>query len=193
MSSEPLSCPGCSGPLEAGQAEGFRHYVCSQCGGVVIGIAVLRQLAGPAGQRFWTAEPAPAAAGPLRCPFCSREMEAKTVPTGTAATCKVCEVVWLDKAAVSSLRVQAPGPVGQPSLESEARAARCEQCGAPIANSWDEYCRYCGAAIHAPTKVVVLPSGALDDLVRQGDDGRGGRGRSGLFGEVIRALGRPVD
>jgi Zn-finger nucleic acid-binding protein len=193
MSSEQLSCPGCSGPLVAGQVEGFRQYGCSECGGAVIGTAVLRQLAGPAGQHIWTAEPAPAGASPHRCPFCSQQMEGKTIPAGSAATCKVCEVVWLDKQAVSALAVHAPGPDGQPSLESEAQAARCEQCGAPIANSWDEHCRYCGAAIHAPTKVVVLPSGSPADPLSREDGSWGGRARSGLFGDVIRALGRPVD
>jgi Zn-finger nucleic acid-binding protein len=193
MSSEQLSCPGCSGPLEARQVEGFRQYGCSECGGVVIGTAVLRQLAGPAGQHIWTAEPAPSGASPLRCPFCSQQMEGKTIPAGNAATCKVCEVVWLDKQAVSALPVHAPAPDGQPSLESEAQAARCEQCGAPIANSWDEHCRYCGAAIHAPTKVVVLPSGSPADPLRREDESWGGKARPGLFGDVIRALGRPVD
>ncbi len=175
MSSEQLSCPGCSGHLEASQVEGFRQYACTECGGAVIGIAVLRQLAGAAGQHIWTAEPGPPAAGPLRCPFCSQGMEPKTVPDGSAAACKVCEVVWLDNQAVSSLPVRAPSSDGQPSLESEAQAARCAQCGAPIANTWDERCRYCGAAIHAPTKVVVLPSGSPDDPLSQGDDGWGRR------------------
>ena len=57
MGSEHLSCPGCGGDLVMGQVEGFRQYVCAGCGGVVIGIAVLRQLSGPLGQHIWTAEP----------------------------------------------------------------------------------------------------------------------------------------
>ncbi|HTT89204.1 MAG TPA: zf-TFIIB domain-containing protein [Acidimicrobiales bacterium] len=193
MSSEQLACPGCSGNLVAGQVEGLRQYVCRECGGVVVGIAVLRQLAGTAGQRIWTAEPAPPAGDPAYCPFCVTDMERKVVPTGAAAICKACEVVWLDKPATSSLPVRVTGSEGQPSLETEARAARCQECGAPIANTWDERCRYCGAAIHAPTKVVVLSSGDSDDQFGGGDGSGAPPGHTGLFGEVLRALARPVD
>jgi Zn-finger nucleic acid-binding protein len=158
------SCPACSGPLITGQVEGFRQYVCDSCGGVVIGIAALRQLCGSVGQHIWTAEPAPAPAGNTdagRCPFCPALMQPKTVPVGKAATCKTCEVVWLDKPAVSSLPVTASVPAGQPTLETQAR--RCQQCGAPVVHTWDERCQYCGAALHAPTQVVVLESDREDN------------------------------
>lgn len=162
MGTGQLSCPACSGNLLTGQAEGFRQYACDSCGGVVIGIAALRQLCGPAGQHVWTAEPAPAGSTDVgRCPFCPSQMQPKTVPVGEAAICKTCEVVWLDKPAVSSLPVTATAPSGQPTLETQA--LHCEQCGAPVVHTWDERCEYCGAALRAPTKVVVLEEGCLDD------------------------------
>jgi hypothetical protein len=118
-------------------------------------------------------------------------MEPKAVPTGAAAICRACEVVWLDRQALGSLPVRAAEPEGQPTLDTQTQAARCPQCGAPIANSWDEHCRYCGAAIHAPTKVVVLPSGSAED--QEIGTGGGRTGRTGLFGEVLRALSRPIE
>jgi DNA-directed RNA polymerase subunit M/transcription elongation factor TFIIS len=158
MGTGQLSCPACAGHLLTGQVEGLRQYVCDCCAGVVIGIAVLRQLAGPVGQHIWTAEALPGvgvSAG--RCPFCSSPMVPKPGPSaGTAAICKGCEVVWLDKTAVSSLPVRTTASPDQTTLETET--PRCGQCGAPILHTWDEQCQYCGAAIHAPTKVVLLES-----------------------------------
>jgi Zn-finger nucleic acid-binding protein len=162
MGTGQLCCPACSGNLLTGQVEGFRQYECESCGGVVVGIAVLRQLCGPVGQHIWTAEPAPGENTDVgRCPFCPSQMQPKSVPVGKAAICKACEVVWLDKAAVSSLPVTAAPPPGQPTLETQA--LRCEQCGAPVVHTWDEQCQYCGAALHPPTKVVVLENGLAED------------------------------
>jgi hypothetical protein len=115
-------------------------------------------------------------------------MEPKTVPTGTAAVCRACEVVWLDKQAASSLPVRNSHAQGQPTLETQAQSARCEQCGAPIAHTWDERCQYCGAAIHAPTKVVVLQGAVPEDAATRNSPGRTGR-----FSEVMRMLARPLD
>jgi Zn-finger nucleic acid-binding protein len=183
-----------------GQVEGFRQYVCAGCGGVVIGIAVLRQLSGPLGQHIWTAEPvAPSpgtAATPVTCPFCSTAMTLKAVSAGSAATCRACEIVWLDQQAAGSLPVRAAGPQGQPTLETQptlatqSQAARCQQCGAPVLHTWDERCQYCGAALHAPTQVVVLQSDAPEE---ENSWDRDATGRRGLFGDVIGMLSRPVD
>ena len=82
-------------------------------------------------------------------------MQHKALPAGSAAMCKGCEVVWLDKQAVQSLPDKASTPGTGPTLASEA--LKCPQCGAPLANSWDEKCQFCGSALHAPTQVVVLP------------------------------------
>jgi DNA-directed RNA polymerase subunit M/transcription elongation factor TFIIS len=178
-----------------GQIEGFRQYVCAGCGGVVIGIAVLRQLSGEVGQHIWTAEPpASAPSRPITCPFCSTAMAPKAVPSGNAATCRACEVVWLDKQVASSLPVRATETAGQPTLEAQSQAARCEQCGAPVLHSWDERCQYCGAALHAPTKVVVLPGAVADDQATASwEGGGGGSGHHGLLKEVMTLLARPID
>jgi hypothetical protein len=146
----------------ANQVSGLRQYVCASCGGTVLTIAVLRQLGGTLADHLWTEAPAAGPAGSdARCPFCSRPMQPKTIPAGCAAMCKGCETVWLDKQAVQSLPDEAAQPGQRPTLASEA--LKCPQCGAPIANSWDEKCQYCGAALHAPTQVVVLPEALPDD------------------------------
>jgi Zn-finger nucleic acid-binding protein len=193
MGSDGLACTGCGGNLVIGQVQGFRQYVCSDCGGVVIGIAVLRQLSGEAGRHIWTAEPsADATAGAASCPFCATKMTRKALPTGNAATCRACEVVWLDKQAAGSLPVRASDPQSQPTLETQSEAARCRQCGAPVLHTWDERCQYCGAALHAPTQVVVLHDGAGGTPGIETWDGSG-NGRKGLFKEVMGILSRPVD
>jgi Zn-finger nucleic acid-binding protein len=194
MGSERLTCPGCGGDLVMGQIDGFRQYVCSGCAGVVIGIAVLRQLSGEIGQHIWTAEPASVdAGGALRCPFCTSTMTTKAIRTGSAATCRACEVVWLDQQAAGSLPVQGPSPQVQPTLETQSEAARCQQCGAPVLHTWDEKCQYCGAALHAPTQVVVLPGAVPTDQLADEPGWSGGNGRHGLFKDVIGLLARPID
>ena len=162
-----------------GQVDGFRQYLCTACGGAVIGIAVLRQVSNAA-QHIWTADPAPGAS-PVRCPFCSGAMESRAMQNGSAAICKACEVVWLDKAAVSSLPAKETAPPGHLALATET--PHCQQCGAPIAHTWDEQCPYCGAAIHAPTQVVLFPTELPGE---QADQGVGRRGA--LLSGVLDAL-----
>ncbi len=117
-------------------------------------------------------------------------MGPKTVPVGTAAICRACEVVWLDKQAAGSLPVRNSDAQGQPTLETQTQtqSTRCQQCGAPVGHTWDERCLYCGAAIHAPTKVVVL-SGAVPE---EGTPG-GGDDRRSVFSDVVRLLARPLE
>jgi Zn-finger nucleic acid-binding protein len=163
MGTDRLLCPGCSGDLLANQVSGLRQYVCTACGGTVLTIAVLRQLEGSLAEHLWTqaASQGPGG-GDARCPFCSRLMQPRTVPAGGAAMCKGCEVVWLDKQAVQSLPDKAAAPGTGPTLASEA--LKCPQCGAPLANSWDERCKFCGSALHAPTQVVVLPGPGPEEV-----------------------------
>lgn len=191
MGSEQLVCPGCGAGLAMGQVQGFRQYVCPVCGGVIVGVAVLRQLSGEAGQRIWTAEPS---AGPMTaatCPFCSTKMTPKTLPNGKAATCRVCEVVWLDKQAASSLPVREANAPSQGTLETQSEAARCQQCGAPVLHTWDERCQYCGAALRAPTQVVVLRESAANGSSTDVWNGMG-NGHKGRLKEVLGFLTRPV-
>jgi Zn-finger nucleic acid-binding protein len=183
VGTDQAKCPGCSGNLMTGQVDGFRQYLCTACGGAVIGIAVLRQVSGAA-QHIWTGEPVPAASL-VHCPFCSSAMESRAMENGSAAICKACEVVWLDKAAVSALPAKAGAKdvasSAQPTLAPET--PHCEQCGAPIAHTWDESCPYCGAAIHAPTKVVLFPTGPAGQHGNWEPSGLGG-----LLAGVLDAL-----
>ena len=166
MGTNRLLCPGCSGDLMANQVSGLRQYVCAGCGGTVMTVAVLRQLEGSLAEHLWTEAPAvEAGGGDARCPFCTRLMQPKTIPAGRAAMCKGCEVVWLDKQAVQSLPDKAAAVGHGPTLASQA--LRCPQCGAPLANSWDERCPFCGSALHAPTQVVVLPGPGPDETGRE--------------------------
>jgi Zn-finger nucleic acid-binding protein len=121
-------------------------------------VAVLRQLEGDLASHVWTEPASTAGEGQARCPFCSQAMQPKALPAGTAggaAICRACEAVWLDHQAVQSLPDHAAAPGPQPTLASQS--LKCPECGAPLANSWDEKCQFCGAALHAPTRVVVLP------------------------------------
>ena len=166
----------------ASPIEGFRHYVCASCGGAVITIAALRQLARATAQQIWTEGPAdPVGKEQARCPFCTLGMQPRAVPAGTAAICRGCEAVWLSIDAAEAIQVKTPPAGDQPTLSSET--LRCPQCGAPVSNSWDETCQYCGAGLHAPVKVVVVPEGAH----------AGAYGQPGVLGEVLGAFlhGRP--
>ncbi len=193
MESEQLACPGCNGNLVIGHVQGLRQYVCPACGGIVVGIAVLRQLSGEVGQHIWTAEPyADVAASTTNCPFCSTQMTQKAMQVGRAATCRACEVVWLDQQAASSLPVRASDAQSQLTFETQSEAARCQQCGAPVLHTWDERCQYCGASLNAPTQVVVLHDGAGGSPGGESRDGVA-NGRKGLFNDVIGFLTRPVD
>jgi hypothetical protein len=100
---------------------------------------------------------------------------------GSAAICKPCEVVWLDKAAVSSLPAKETASPDHPTLATET--PHCEQCGAPIARTWDERCPYCGGAIHAPTQVVLFPTELPGEPATREHIGRGG-----LLSGVLDAL-----
>jgi Zn-finger nucleic acid-binding protein len=177
-----LLCPGCSGRLLVSTAEGFRRYICESCGGTLMTIVALRQLAGTAAQHIWTAPPAASpGTGRAHCPFCRREMQPKAVQTGTAAVCRPCESVWLDKDAAGSLPVKAAA--NQPTLESEP-VPHCEQCGAPLASTDDQNCKYCGAALHAATKVVLLP-------VAGNYHPAGHRRRGSLLSEILGTVEGP--
>ena len=182
MDTDHYLCPGCSGSLAVNPVEGFRHYVCSSCGGTVIMIAALRQLARPVAQQIWTEDPADSpGTGRARCPFCSMEMQPKAVATGSAALCRPCEAIWLDKQASGSIAVEAPSTGGQPTLASES--LRCPQCGAPVSDSWQEQCKYCGAGLHTPVKVVVLPEALPGEI-----EGGARLGGKSLASEVLGTL-----
>ncbi len=186
MGTDQWLCPGCSGHLMTNQVDGLRQYVCASCGGTVMTIAVLRQLEGSMADHVWTEEPAaPPGAGDARCPFCSRPMQPKAIAAGSAATCRACESVWLDKEAVGSLPDKATPKGPEPTLAS--RSLKCPQCGAPIANSWDEKCQFCGAALHAPTQVVVLPTSLPGETEPGWGPWRTSR-RPSLYSAVLKRL-----
>lgn len=189
MSADQLLCPGCTGNLMTNQINGLRQYVCAGCGGTVLTIAVLRQLEGNLAGQVWTEPPSPApAGGQARCPFCSQPMQPKALPAGSAggaAICKGCETVWLDKHAVESLPDKAAAQGPQPTLASQS--LRCSQCGAPVADSWDEKCQFCGASLHAPTQVVVLPT-SLPEEAEQGWGPWRRPQRPSLYSSVLKRM-----
>lgn len=162
MEDEPLQCPGCGGALQRGQVAGCRQYTCQRCQSAVLTMPVLRQLEGRLAQQMWMADDG-ASEATERCPFCRNPMHPKDVGKGRVSVCRGCEAVWLDQEAYEALPAnQAPG--APPSLASQS--LRCPQCGAPVANTWDEHCAFCRAALHPPTKVVILPSAVLTDEYR---------------------------
>jgi uncharacterized paraquat-inducible protein A len=166
-----------------GQVEGMREYVCAGCGGTVLTVAALRQLEGALAEHLWT-EPAAPTGSDQHCPFCTRVMEPKALPAGSAATCKGCQSIWLDKQAVDALPAKQV-PTGGPSLASETM--RCPQCGAPVAHTWDEKCQFCGSALQAPTKVVIMPESLPGDVPTGREPWRLGRSPS-ILGSVVERI-----
>ena len=150
-------CPGCAGELDLTSVRGERKYGCPNCGGCVIMVAALRQLAPAAAVQIWTEDPAtgPAPAA-LRCTFCGNEMRQQAVPCGCCAVCRPCEAVWLDRQASEAIRVELP--LAQPGPTLSSVPMRCPQCGAPVTNNWDEECRYCGSALHTDVQPAGLPN-----------------------------------
>jgi hypothetical protein len=133
-----------------------REYVCNTCGGAVAGVAVFRHLIGEhqVGQ-IWSGHlPAPDEAPP-RCGFCFANMEPRGLESGHAAICKTCQVIWLDKDALSSLTAAFPV-----SHLSELSVPKCSNCGAAISSPLDEKCRYCGAALELAPMVTPAPRAA---------------------------------
>lgn len=165
------ACPGCGDGLDVALGDGGRHYECKNCGAVVAGIGILRkELADGTAQGIWAAaEAAPAAAGPP-CPFCRSAMRAAPLDSGHAAICLTCQMVWLDRAALTALPAARSAP--QPAASTALAGVRCENCGAPVSATWDERCRYCGAVLKAPASVVVVP--VVQDFTQHSGGGFGG-------------------
>ena len=92
-------------------------------------------------------------AGVRHCPFCHSSMHPKQVESGQVSTCVPCEVIWLDRTAIQALPALPSAVPGHLVLENP----RCTNCGAPVSNSPDGNCPFCGSALNEPTKVVLLP------------------------------------
>jgi Zn-finger nucleic acid-binding protein len=167
--SEALPCPGCGAQLTISTTAGKRRYLCAACGGVVCGMAVLRDFAGaePA-QHLWTSAIVSDADGEERCPFCFAHMHTAGVEHGHAAICKTCEMVWLDKDALSTMT---PGTSAQQGQAAADGVSKCPNCGAPVAHSWDEKCTYCGAALSPATKVIVIEGDPAETRARYAGPG----------------------
>ncbi len=136
---------------------------------MLCGIAVLRHMIGvqPAStiweQGYFAEDVQPE--GP--CVFCSNPMRPCPAEHGQVWICKACEMVWLDKDALAAM--PAAGRTGVPAAAVVAAQGQmhCENCGAPVEHTWDETCPYCGAALKAPTQVVVLNDSTTDRLEQQ--------------------------
>ena len=152
MEADGYQCPDCSGQLLSSPLEGRRQYLCQSCGGHVLMIAVLRALSPDTAKLLWFEDPQGTGPGNLRCPFCTRPMQDKAVASGTAAVCKLCEAVWLDRQAAAQVEVKKMTD----STSLASATLHCPQCGAPVQTASDDKCAYCGAALHPPTKVVVI-------------------------------------
>ncbi len=152
MEGDGYLCPDCSGQLLSSPLEGRRQYLCQSCGGHVLMIAVLRALSPDTAKLLWFEDPQGTGPGNLRCPFCTRPMQDKAVASGTAAVCKLCEAVWLDRQAAAQVEVKKMTD----STSLASATLHCPQCGAPVQTASDDKCAYCGAALHPPTKVVVI-------------------------------------
>jgi hypothetical protein len=137
--------------------EGKRRYLCTGCGGLLCGVAVLKELAGAEhGQHLWSAAieaEQPGETGP--CPFCKANMKATPLEHGRLWICVTCEMAWVDRTALGALR---PDGSGLP-VYSATIVAHCGNCGAPVEHSWDEQCPYCGAALETSSDVTADSGG----------------------------------
>lgn len=127
------------------KADGGRRYLCGGCGSLTCGVAVLRRLVGhEVAQHLWAAAwAADRLIDTLKCPFCGNHLASSPGCAGTAAICRACEMVYLDKEAIDALSHPAPAA----DLASALAAARCPNCGAPLEHGADDKCSYCGALL----------------------------------------------
>ncbi len=161
METEPVPCPGCGEAMTVAvnRAVSSREYVCNHCGGVVAGVPVFRHLLGDhqVGQiwsgQICTDESGSDDANPLRCGFCSAEMEPRMLEHGHAGICKTCQVIWFDKEALESLTTTV-----RTEALSEVGVTKCGYCGAAISSPLDERCRYCGKAFDVAPVFDAAPT-----------------------------------
>ena len=159
MATDPVMCPGCGGAMIMAVSRGAtgREYVCDNCGSAMAGIGVYRALLndGIAG-KIWNGEPAAPAGlnrSSKRCGFCFSTMSTRQIDSGSAAICKTCQVMWLDKEALESLATP-----NSPLRLAQVGVARCGNCGAGIPSPLDHKCRYCGSAFSIEPHVILAPT-----------------------------------
>lgn len=166
-------------------ADGKRRYICSSCGALACGVPIFRGMVGDEhGRRLWAA--AAGAAGEQHtgpCAFCSIEMKPAPAERGRTWICVNCEMVWLDKEALAGLET----PATASEVPAEETVTRCENCGAPLVHTWDEKCEYCGAALGAPEKVVVIETDAGDAPSHES----GWRKAGELIGGIVEGMRGP--
>ncbi len=158
MGTDPVMCPGCGSAMVMAVSRGAtgREYVCDSCGSAMAGIAVLRALLGDGvAGKIWTGiDPADGTVAGVakRCGFCFSAMSPRSVENGTAAICRICQVMWLDKAALESLATPT-----SPVRLAQVGVARCGNCGAGIPSPLDHKCRHCGSAFTIEPVVAAAP------------------------------------
>jgi len=157
------ACPDCHVELaRVVSARGLR-YSCVGCGGVAVGLSVLRRtLAEGLATELWMASAAVPEAG-TPCPFCDRALRPTPARDAVVGVCRPCEVMWLDTAAQSRL----PG-VSAPSAGERLMPERCPNCGAPWAPAPDGSCRWCHAVAERavagyPASVARTTAGYTSD------------------------------
>ncbi len=121
------NCPHGHGELLASDGEGGRFWLCEQCAGSMITVAILRRIIDrDAINKIWLASDQAARHGP-RCPSCKNPMgrvpplaELNSPPLDV---CRPCQLVWFDAMELESL--PAPPEVTEPEkpLSPEAREA----------------------------------------------------------------------
>lgn len=163
-------CPRDGAPLAlAAGAEG-RRWACGSCGGQAVAVAVLRQKAARGAFRAVWAAAAAAAAGPLPCPGCGREMVRFGAPGPVVDLCRTCQLFWFDAGEREAVAPAAPEAAPLPA-EAAAALAAFEAEHAEARAAGDRWAA-AGKALSAPVQ------------------GRGRRVRAavdlwGIFAEII--------
>lgn len=128
----PLSskCPHCAKELALTKIEGGVVYLCPQCGGLLVGLGLLKRKMDPKlVQSVWMKAQSQGRAGNCVCPTCPHPMKVIEVPIGNSQfdvdVCSNCYHIWFDKAELEKL------PANPRSGEAES-APRQPYSGIPL-------------------------------------------------------------
>jgi membrane associated rhomboid family serine protease/Zn-finger nucleic acid-binding protein len=116
-------CPRDGSRLERARHEEGLRWSCSRCGGMALGLPIMRKhLAPEVLSDLWQRARAGQGSASRACPDCARAMRELPAPCGSTLeldVCTTCHLLWLDPGELESL----PAPAAPRELSHEARRA----------------------------------------------------------------------